>query len=60
MDKNRVVEILDSPDMIDVTYKGEKVFIEQVDENYEKARVFPLDEPGKHYDVEVKSLQEHS
>ncbi|WP_088036705.1 H-type small acid-soluble spore protein [Evansella clarkii] len=60
MDKNRVVEILDSPDMIDVTYKGEKVFIEQVDENYEKARVFPLGEPEKHYDVEVKSLQEHS
>ena len=59
MEKERVLEILDSPNMIDVTYEGAKVFIEQLDETSTKARVFPIDEPEKHMDVEVKSLQEH-
>ncbi|MBU9714039.1 H-type small acid-soluble spore protein [Evansella tamaricis] len=59
MNKERVVEILDSPDMIKVTYKGKPVFIQQVDQDVEKARVFPMDEPENQFDVEVISLQEH-
>ncbi|UCZ53167.1 H-type small acid-soluble spore protein [Bacillus shivajii] len=59
MNKDRVMEILDSPDMIEVMYKGTPIFIEQVDESIEQARVYPLDDPTKHMDVEVESLQEH-
>lgn len=59
MEKERAKEILDSPDMIRVTYKGTPVFIETVDQNAEKAYVFPMEEPDNRFTVEIKSLQEH-
>ncbi|MDQ0253480.1 small acid-soluble spore protein H (minor) [Evansella vedderi] len=59
MEKERVQEILDSPDMIRVTYKGTPVFIETVDQDAEKAYVFPTEEPDNRFSVEIKSLQEH-
>ncbi|MBU9719981.1 MULTISPECIES: H-type small acid-soluble spore protein [Bacillaceae] len=59
MEKQRIMEILDSPDMIKVTYEGKPVFIQQVDQNTENARVFPMDEPENQFNVEVTKLQEH-
>ncbi len=58
MHKDRIMEILDSPDLIEVTYKGTPIFIEQVDEDLKQARVYPLDDPAKHFDVEIERLQE--
>ncbi|BAM47120.1 H-type small acid-soluble spore protein [Amphibacillus xylanus] len=59
MDAVRAQEIVMIPDMVHVTYQGQKVFIEHVDEDQELATIHPLDNPEEKISVSVDQLVEH-
>lgn len=59
MNTQRAKEISVSPVMANVTCNGVPIYIQNVDENTETARIFPLNEPEKEQDVPVTSLEEH-
>lgn len=53
------MEISQSPVMQHVTYNGQQIYIQHVDEQTNMARIFPLDDPRNEFDVQVANLQEH-
>ncbi|PGZ95448.1 small acid-soluble spore protein H [Bacillus pseudomycoides] len=59
MNKQRAQEIAASPVMANVTYNGVQIYIQNVDENNETARVYPLNQPSNEQEVPVSSLTEH-
>lgn len=59
MDTQRAKEIASSPVMANVTYEGNRVYIQQVNEQNETARVYPLGQPEKEQEVPLSSLIEH-
>jgi small acid-soluble spore protein H (minor) len=59
MNTQRAKEIAASPVMANVTYNGVPVYIQQVDEKNESARIYPLDQPQNEQTVPVNSLIEH-
>lgn len=59
MNKQRAKAISQSPVMKDVTYNGQQIYIQHVDEQTNMARIFPLDEPENEFDVNVSMLQEN-
>lgn len=54
----RAQEIVDSPNMVNVTYQGTNVYIQHVDEKSDMARIYPLNEPEKEQTVPLNSLIE--
>ncbi|ALC87786.1 MULTISPECIES: small acid-soluble spore protein H [Bacillaceae] len=58
MNAQRAEEIVFSPDMINVTYNGENIYIEHVDKQNGKATIHSLDEPENKQSVSVTSLME--
>lgn len=58
MDKQRAKQISKSPEMMNVTYNGKQVYIQNVNEN-DTARVYPLDQPENEQDVALTQLEEH-
>ncbi|MBK1811914.1 H-type small acid-soluble spore protein [Clostridium sp. YIM B02505] len=58
MDRRRAEEILSSPDIINVTYKGEQIYIERIDDTKEIAYIHPLNQPTGSEQVPLGSLQE--
>ncbi|MGV3464243.1 MAG: small acid-soluble spore protein H [Heyndrickxia sp.] len=58
MNKQRAQEIASSPIMANVTYNGIPVYIQNVDENRETARIYPLDQPEQEQEVSVNELIE--
>jgi small acid-soluble spore protein H (minor) len=58
MNAQRSQEISSSPIMANVTYNGERVYIEHVDEQNGTATIHSLDEPNKKQSVSVTSLEE--
>ncbi|MBO8155699.1 MAG: small acid-soluble spore protein H [Bacillaceae bacterium] len=58
MNTQRAREISESPRMINVTYNGEPIFIQHVDEENEMARIYPLNNPQNVQEVPVRSLKE--
>lgn len=58
MNKQRAQEIASSPVMANVTYNGTPVYIQNVDENRETARIYPLDQPEQEQEVSVNELIE--
>jgi small acid-soluble spore protein H (minor) len=54
----RAQEIVDSPTMVNVTYQGTNVYIQNVDEKSEMARIYPLNEPEHEQTVPLHSLVE--
>ncbi|NHN29313.1 small acid-soluble spore protein H [Paenibacillus agricola] len=58
MNKQRAQEIVESPVMIDVTYQGTPIYIQNVDEHNEMARIYPLGEPENEQSVPLDSLNE--
>ncbi|XJZ26503.1 H-type small acid-soluble spore protein [Bacillota bacterium Lsc_1132] len=58
MDKNRAKEIVNSPNMIKVTYDGAPIYIQHVHDNDDTARIYPLDHPENEKNVPVSSLVE--
>ena len=58
MNAQRAQEIAFSPTMSDVTYNGESVYIEHVDQENGIATIHSLDEPNNKQSVSVTSLNE--
>lgn len=58
MDSQRAQEIAKSPNMKQVLYNGEKVYIQHVDEVKDIARIFPIDQPDAEIEVSVNQLKE--
>ncbi len=54
----RAKAIASSPVMANVTYDGVPIYIQQVDENNETARIYPLDQPEKEQEVPLNNLIE--
>ncbi|MBB5325302.1 small acid-soluble spore protein H (minor) [Anoxybacillus tepidamans] len=59
MNAKRAQEIAASPVMANVTYNGERIYIEQVDEENGTAIIHPLNERNNKQKVSVSSLQEN-
>ncbi|GAE28201.1 hypothetical protein JCM9140_4411 [Halalkalibacter wakoensis JCM 9140] len=59
MNKQRAQEIAASPIMAHVTYNNTPVYIQNVSNVHDIARIFPLDEPQNEFDVDLSSLIEH-
>lgn len=58
MHKQRAKEISEAPILKNVTYNGENIYIENVDEYTNMAQVHFLDEPGQTFEVPVIHLEE--
>ncbi|MGJ9459115.1 small acid-soluble spore protein H [Oceanobacillus sp. CF4.6] len=58
MNIQRAEEIVQSPDLVNVTYNGKKIYIQHVDDQNQLARVYPLDNPQKEFDVQLEKLTE--
>ncbi|WP_028778315.1 H-type small acid-soluble spore protein [Shimazuella kribbensis] len=58
MDVNRVEEILNSPEKITVTYQGDPVWIQSVNDVTQIASVYALDNQKNEKNVPVSELQE--
>ncbi|MCP8615690.1 small acid-soluble spore protein H [Salirhabdus salicampi] len=58
MDAQRAQEIMSSPSMANVTYNGNHVYIEHVDQGAGKATVHPIDNPEHKQSVSVEELLE--
>ncbi|WP_026771549.1 MULTISPECIES: H-type small acid-soluble spore protein [Sediminibacillus] len=58
MDVQRAQEITSSEMMVDVTYKGGKVYIEHVDQGAGMATIHPLEEPESKQSVRLEDLLE--
>lgn len=58
MDIQRAQEIVASPEMINVTYNGVPIYIQNIDEKNGIASVYPLDEPNKEQEIPLTNLKE--
>jgi small acid-soluble spore protein H (minor) len=58
MNVGRAKEILESADMINVTYEGAPVIIQHVDETTKMARIYSRKDPENEHDVPVLNLIE--
>ena len=58
MNTQRAKEIIESPDMITVTYDGVPIYIQNVDDAKETARIYPVNETENEQEVPVSSLKE--
>lgn len=59
MNSQRAQEIAASPVMANVTYNGVPVYIQNVDDHNETARIYPLHDPTNEQNVPVAILVEH-
>ena len=59
MNKQRAQEIATSPILANVTYNEVPIYIQNVNENNETARIYPLDEPENEQNVPLINLIEH-
>lgn len=58
MDKRRVKEIVASPVMVNVTYNGSRIYIEDVNENNNTASIHYLNQPESKLEVSLNNLVE--
>jgi small acid-soluble spore protein H (minor) len=58
MNVGRAKEIVESADMINVTYEGAPVIIQRVDESSKMARIYSKTNPEEERDVPVLNLIE--
>lgn len=58
MNKQRASEIAASPVMANVTCEGVPIYIQQVDDQNETARIYPLNQPENEKSVPLNSLME--
>ncbi|GIN86625.1 small, acid-soluble spore protein H [Heyndrickxia sporothermodurans] len=58
MNKQRAQEIAESPVMVKVTYNGQPIYIQHVDEQKDTARIYPIGQPDREQEVALTSLLE--
>jgi small acid-soluble spore protein H (minor) len=58
LNKQRAKEIVSSPNMVNVTYNGQPIYIQNVDDETETARIYPLDNPENEQTVPLSQLKE--
>lgn len=58
MDKQRAKEIASSQEMVQVTYNGDPIYIENVNPNKDMASIHSLKQPGNSHEVSVTQLVE--
>lgn len=58
MNKQRAQEIANSPVMANVTFNGIPIYIQNVDEETETVRIYPLNQPENEQEVPLISLIE--
>ncbi|KAB7671127.1 H-type small acid-soluble spore protein [Bacillus sp. B1-b2] len=58
MNIGRAIEIMNAAEIIDVSYQGEKVIIQNVDEKSKVARIYTKTNPDHEMDVDVFQLIE--
>lgn len=58
MNVGRAMEIMNTGDIIDVSYQGESVIIQTVNEKEKTARIYTKANPDKEIEVEVYQLIE--
>ena len=58
MNKERAEQISSSPEMVDVTYNGDSVYIEKVHPTQETASIHLLNQPQNTQEVHVTQLVE--
>lgn len=56
MDRQQAEKITETGQMERVTYNGEAVYIQRLDENHDTARVFYLTDPQEEFDVDISDL----
>ncbi|GCD82357.1 small, acid-soluble spore protein H 2 [Parageobacillus thermoglucosidasius] len=54
----RAKQIAESGKIVPVTYEGQQVMIQHVDEEREMARIYRKNDPEKEWEVPVRLLQE--
>ena len=59
MNTQRAKEIAESPVMANVTYNGSRIYIQNIDDSNELARIYSLDDPQNEQEVAIKDLMEH-
>lgn len=59
MEAERAQEIMMIPEMVHVTYNGEKIYIEHVDQSENLATIHPLQNPEEKQSVPIDQLIEH-
>jgi small acid-soluble spore protein H (minor) len=59
MNKSRAKEICSSPDMVNVTYNGDPVYIEAVNPNKDTASIHYLNRPENSKEVHCTQLVEN-
>ncbi|MFD3448915.1 small acid-soluble spore protein H [Microbacteriaceae bacterium 4G12] len=59
METQRAKEIAASPVMANVTCEGTPIYIQNVDDQNETARIYSLGQPQEEKEVPVSSLIEH-
>ena len=59
MNKQRAQEIATSSILANVTYNEVPIYIQNVNENNETARIYPLNEPENEQNVPLTNLIEH-
>ena len=58
VDNKRAKEIANSPNMVDVTYNGTKIYIDSVDEPNECCVIHFIDQPVTRLNVPLSDLKE--
>lgn len=59
MDKKTAKRISETGHVERVTYNGDAVYIQRVNEEENTARIFRIDDPQDEFDVELANLNEH-
>ncbi|QTM98868.1 H-type small acid-soluble spore protein [Sediminibacillus dalangtanensis] len=58
MESQRAKAIRQSQDLIKVTYQGNPVYIQEIDEQNGTAQVYVLEDPSRQQNVAIEQLQE--
>jgi small acid-soluble spore protein H (minor) len=58
MDQKRAKEIASSPVMVNVSYNGTQIYIENVNGKNNSAYIHPLNQPGNRQEVPLTTLVE--
>jgi small acid-soluble spore protein H (minor) len=58
VDNQRAKEIVSSPNMVDVTYNGTKIYIDELNESDQCCAIHFIDQPVTKLNVPIASLKE--